>query len=48
MHPLQAERFAPARLAELHREAQRRRLIRSTRPPRPRNLGLAWWRRDRT
>ena len=37
MHPLLAEQFAPLRLAELHDEAQRRRLIRSTRRPRPRN-----------
>ena len=34
MHPLHAERFAPERMAELHHEAQRRRLIRSTLPPR--------------
>jgi hypothetical protein len=48
MHPLHAERFAPERMAELHHEAQRRRLIRSTLPPRVRKRGVAWWRRDRT
>jgi hypothetical protein len=47
MHPLLAEQFAPTRLAELRDEAQRRRLIRSTRPPRSRHRGVAWWRRDR-
>ena len=33
MHPLLAEQFAPARLAELHHDAAHRRLLRSIRPP---------------
>ncbi len=49
MHPMQAEQFAAAELAERHREAQRRRMMRSVRPPRRRQGGAGrWWRRDRT
>jgi hypothetical protein len=48
MHPLLAEQFAPVRLAELHHEAEHRRLIRSTRPIRSRPGHPSWWRRDRT
>ena len=48
MHPLLAEHYAPDRMAELHHEAEDRRLIRSTRALRTRNGHKAWWRRNRT